>query len=284
MPSNQSEAQHSQVPQVATMEQHAEPPHHKLPTLREKQAEIDRLTYMAQQWSTEEPQRVSEGPTHYSNLGRSRSACHHSTPNMSQVPQCHHHHRQCDGQGQHRYNHYDWRSQHKCGQEQDERRYSNMYQNIDNNSTTVVLNALESFSAKQALAPSTLNTIQEFDSSNKERIIPWLDQVELVAKRTGIDPLEVGISKLKGLALDNINTTHKEEGLSCYKFRQCLIEQNSNVPYVSDAMFPYSQIAQQDDEPAVQYLIRANVLLQCVHCTSKLSAISGTGIDNLSLI
>ena len=27
-----------------------------------EQAEIDRLTHMAQQWSTEEPCRVSEGP------------------------------------------------------------------------------------------------------------------------------------------------------------------------------------------------------------------------------
>ena len=32
-------------------------------------------------------------------------------------------------------------------------------------------------------------------------MLSWLDQVEVVAKRTGFDPLEVGISKLKGLAL-----------------------------------------------------------------------------------
>ena len=36
--------------------------------------------------------------------------------------------------------------------------------------------------------------------------IPWLDQVELLAERTGNDPVDVGISKLKGLALDDINT------------------------------------------------------------------------------
>ena len=35
---------------------------------------------------------------------------------------------------------------------------------------------------------------------------PWLDQVNLVPERTGNDPAEVGISKLKGLALGDINT------------------------------------------------------------------------------
>ena len=73
--------------------------------------------------------------------------------------------------------------------------------NTENNSTSVVLNALESISGNQALAQSTFNSTQEFDGSNREATILWLDQVELVAKRTGIDPLEVGISKLKGLAL-----------------------------------------------------------------------------------
>ena len=56
-----------------------------------------------------------------------------------------------------------------------------------NNSTSVVLNALENVSAKQALAQSPLNSIQEFDGSDREATVPWLDQVELVAERTGID-------------------------------------------------------------------------------------------------
>ena len=42
----------------------------------------------------------------------------------------------------------------------------------------------------------------------------WLDQVELVEERTGLDPLEVGVSKLKGLAPGDISTICKEEGLS----------------------------------------------------------------------
>ena len=62
----------------------------------------------------------------------------------------------------------------------------------------VVLNALENFSAKQALAHSTLNSVQEFNGSDGEATIPCLDQIELVAERTNINPLELGISKLKG--------------------------------------------------------------------------------------
>ena len=92
-------------------------------------------------------------------------------------------------------------------------------QNIDNNNVSV-LNALENYSTKQVLTQSLLNALQEYDRSDREATIPWLDQVELVVERTGIDPLEVGISKLKGLALADISTFHKEEGLSWHKFRQ----------------------------------------------------------------
>ena len=48
-------------------------------------------------------------------------------------------------------------------------------------------------------------------------------------RNTGIDPLEIAISKLKGLALADISTIREEEGLSWHKFRQCLIEQYSNL-------------------------------------------------------
>ena len=107
-----------------------------------------------------------------------------------------------------------------------------------------------------------LNALQEYEGSDRESTIPWLDQVELVAERTGIDPLEGGISKLKGVALANISTVHKEEGLSWHKFRQHLIEQYLNVPYVPDTMLMYSKISQQDDESITRYLVRAKVLLE----------------------
>ena len=108
--------------------------------------------------------------------------------------------------------------------------------------------------------------------------------MELVAERTGFDLLEVGISKLKGLALGDISTIHKEEGLSWYKFWQHLIEQYSNVPYTPDAMFTFSKILQQDNESTAQFLVSARVLLECIHCTSKLADISGFGMDNLPLV
>ena len=72
-------------------------------------------------------------------------------------------------------------------------------------------------------------------------MLSWLDQVELVVERPCLDLLEVGISKLKGLAIGDISTIHKEEGLSWLKFRQYLIEKSSNVPYTPDAMFIYQK-------------------------------------------
>ena len=75
---------------------------------------------------------------------------------------------------------------------------------------------------------------------------------------------------LKGLALADISTVHKEEGLSWHKFSQFLIEQYSNVPYVPDAMFAYSKICQWDDESITQYLVRVKILLERIHQTSKL--------------
>ena len=39
-----------------------------------------------------------------------------------------------------------------------------------------------------------------------EATISRLDQVELITENTGIEPLEIAISKLTGLALANIST------------------------------------------------------------------------------
>ena len=113
--------------------------------------------------------------------------------------------------------------------------------------------------------------------------IPWLNQVEQVTERTGNDLVEVGMSKLKGLTLGDITTVRKGEGLRWHKFRQVLIENYSNVPYVSDAMVAYNNITQQDKESTSQYLIRAKVWLEHINHTSKLSHISGKGLNNLAL-
>ena len=105
-----------------------------------------------------------------------------------------------------------------------------------------------------------------------------------MAERTGNDLVEVGISKLKGLALGDINTIRKEEGLMWHKFIQILIENFSNIPYMSDTMVAYTNLTHQDDEYTLQYLIRAKVLLEHMNHTSKLSQISGKGLNNLSVI
>ena len=102
---------------------------------------------------------------------------------------------------QHIYGYHDRRFQHKCRQEPEQRRYSHASQassNHNNDPTSTVLIALENFTAKvsvQPLAHAALWPIQEFDGNNKAATIPWLEQVELVAERTGNDLVEVGISK-----------------------------------------------------------------------------------------
>ena len=96
--------------------------------------------------------------------------------------------------------------------------------------------------------------------------------------------VEIGISKLRGLDVGNINTIRKEVGLMWYKFRQVLIENYSNIPYISDVMVAYTNLTQQDDESTLQYLIRAKVILECMNHTSKLSQISGKRLNSLALV
>ena len=123
--------------------------------------------------------------------------------------------------------------------------------NASSDSTSLMINVLENFMAKDAvqlLPHAALRSIQEFDGSDKVATIPWLDQVELVAERMGNNPVEVGISKLKGLALGDINKIRKEQGLTWHKFGQILIENYSNIPYMSDVIKGYMQLTQQDDK------------------------------------
>ena len=61
-----------------------------------------------------------------------------------------------------------------------------------------------------------------------------------MAERTGNDPVEVGISKLKGLALGDINTIRKKEGLTWNEFRQILMGNYSDILYTSDVMVAYT--------------------------------------------
>ena len=55
-------------------------------SLREQQEEINMLAYVVEQWSLKELPRVQDGITCYKTVGRNRSSCQCSTPNMSLVP------------------------------------------------------------------------------------------------------------------------------------------------------------------------------------------------------
>ena len=237
-----------------------------------------------QQWSAEGPCQYHHSQANY---GTSRGRfC--STPNMSPVHQSRspQHFDKFDHQ---RYSYQDRRYQHHHRQEPDQRKYSYASQSPSNNTnvdtTSMMLGALErlqNFTAKVSVQPMeqlVLGSIPDIDGIGKTATIPWLDQVEQVTKRTGDDPVEVNMSKLKGLTLGDISMVRKEEGLMWHMFCQILIENYSKVPYVSD-----TNLTQPDNKSTSHYLIRAKVLLEHIKHTSKLSQMSGKGLNNLSLI
>ena len=78
------------------------------------------------------------------------------------------------------------------------------------NSGYNIINALEGYTSWQVLMQMAMNLIQEFDGTNWEATIPWLDHIEAIAKKTGFNPLGIGMSKLKGMAVCNINVASKE--------------------------------------------------------------------------
>ena len=89
------------------------------------------------------------------------------------------------------------------------------------NSGVTIVNALDSYSSRQVLTQTVMNLIQEFDKTNQEATIPWLDHIKGVTKKTGFDPLEIGMSKLKGMALHNINAASKEVPSHISGFASC---------------------------------------------------------------
>ena len=89
-----------------------------------------------------------------------------------------------------------------------------------------------------------MNSIQEFDGTKPEAITPWLDHIESVTNKTGFNPVEIGMSKLKGMVLHDVNAARKEGTLSYFWFQQLFIEHSLNIPYVSDALNAYPHLAQ----------------------------------------
>ena len=130
-------------------------------------------------------------------------------------------------------------------------------------------NGFEGYLARQALAQISLNSIKEYARSDREVTILWLDHIELVAEKTGIDPLEMSISKLQGTTMGDINALCKEGNLTWYMVKERLIEYYLKVPYALDAMFAYCHLSQGKDEMKAQYLVRTKVLLECIHYTTS---------------
>ena len=130
---------------------------------------------------------------------------------------------------------------------------------------------------------TVMNSIQEFDGINQEATIPWLDHIEGVAKKMGFDPVEIGMSKLKGMALCDVNAASKEGILSYFWFCQLLIEHYLNIPYMLDTLNAYAHLVQGEHKSTAWYLTRAKVLLECIHHNSKMCDIPGIGYDKFYL-
>ena len=147
-----------------------------------------------------------------------------------------------------------------------------------------IINALEGYSSWQVLTQMAVNSIPEFNGTDREVTIPWLDHVEAIARKTGFDPLGVGMSKLKGMALCDVNTISKEGNSLYLQFCQLILEHYLNILYASDSLNAHAHLTQSKNETVTQYLARARVLLEHIHHTSKLCDIPGSSYDNLYLV
>ena len=146
-----------------------------------------------------------------------------------------------------------------------------------------IINVLLGYSLQQVLMQMVMNSIQEFDGTDREATIPWLDHIKAIARKMDFDPLEIGMSKLKGMALCNVNVISKEGNLSYFWFHQLLIEHYLNILYASDVLNTHAHLMQGKNVTVTQYLARDKVLLECIHHTSKLCDIVGSSYDNFDL-
>ena len=181
--------------------------HHIPPQIQAQQEEINKLTNMVAQWSAGNHWRLENNY----NAHRHRYIHNHSTPNMSPVVPDFNNHIYYDNQGW-QGNCFEWQVP--------EQRFSHApYNNTNVDNHTNVnspnsLNVWDSYSSKQAITQTTLNSIPKYDWSNKVATILWLDHTEMVAENTDINLLKVGISKLKGLALGDITAIHKKRSFN----------------------------------------------------------------------
>ena len=92
------------------------------------------------------------------------------------------------------------------------------------------------------------------------------------------------MSKLKGMALCDINAASKEDTLLYFQFHQLLTEHYLNALYASDTLNAHAHLMQGENESITQYLKRAKVLLGHIHHNSKMCDIPGISNDKLYLV
>ena len=139
------------------------------------------------------------------------------------------------------------------------------------NSGINIIHVLEGYSSWQVLMQMTMNLIKEFNGTNQEVTILWLDHIKAVAKKMAFNPLEIGMSKLKGMALCDVNAAWKEGTILYFWLCQLLIEH-------------YSNVLQGENKLITQCITRAKVLLEYFHQNSKMCNIPGIGYNKLYLI
>ena len=224
-----------------------------------------------------------------SSMDRLMTLC--SIPNISPVQQKR---RNRDDENDHqRYSYNDRRYLfNRCTEQPGGRRCSTTPNHDRYNSTdnSLVIEALAKISNnfnpinRQPLVTAVLSAMKEFDDTNKSSTIPWLDQVELEAVRSSTNPIDIGISKLVGIPLRSMITIkHKEGNLTWCRFQQVLIENYSDVPYVSDGMSCYMKMTKGEEESITQYLVRAKTYLERINHISNLSNMKGGGLNQLLL-
>ena len=111
-----------------------------------------------------------------------------------------------------------------------------------------------------------------------------LYHIEAVARKIGFSPLEVGMSKLKGTGLGDVNTVSQDGNLLWFQLHQLLKEHYLNVSYALDMFNTYAHLAKGESESITQYLSWAKVLLECIHHISKMCDIAGSSYNNLYLV
>ena len=103
----------------------------------------------------------------------------------------------------------------------------------------------------------------------------------MVAERNNQAPLEVGTAKLKRAPLHNMHKTHN---LTWPCPRKLLIENYSDISYVSDMMVAYNRISQAENESVLQYIMHTKDYLEHINHTSRLSSMDGSGLNHISFI